>query len=97
MAMTKDEILKIGALARLEIKPGELDALAEHFNGVLKHFALLDEVDTDNVDPFALEDREPVRLREDTPVKNDKREAILDQSPAREGDFIRVPRIGGGN
>ncbi len=42
-----------------------------------------------------MEDSQPIRLREDEVVPYDNREAILDQSPSRDGDFIRVPKIGG--
>ena len=47
------------------------------------------------MDPFTVEDVQPMRMRDDVVHGNDKREAILNQSPSRDGDFIRVPRIGG--
>ena len=73
----------------------ELDSLSEHFNGILDYFSKLGELDLSAVDPFTMEDARPVRLRDDEVEENDRREAILNQSPSREGDFIRVPRIGG--
>lgn len=93
--LSKEEVLKIGRLARLEIAPGELDSLSEHFNGILDYFSKLEELDLRAVDPFTMEDTRPVRLRDDEVGENDRREVILNQSPSREGDFIRVPRIGG--
>lgn len=93
--LTKEEVLKIGKLARLEIAPEELDSLSEHFNNVLNYFSKLEELDLSAVDPFTMEDTQPIRLREDEVTTFAGREAILDQSPSREGDFIRVPKIGG--
>lgn len=93
--LSKEEILKIGKLARLEIAPEELDSLSEHFNSILTYFSKLEELDLSAVNPFTMEDVQPMRLRDDTVKKNSLREAILNQSPSREGDFIRVPRIGG--
>ena len=93
--LSKDEVLKVGKLARLEIAPEELDALSEHFNNILDYFSKLEELDLSTVDPFTMEDVQPIRLREDEVVSHDNREAILDQSPSRDGDFIRVPKIGG--
>ena len=93
--LSKEEVLKIGKLARLEIAPEELDSLSEHLNGILDYFSKLGELDLSAVDPFTMEDARPVRLRDDEVEENDRREAILNQSPSREGDFIRVPRIGG--
>ncbi len=93
--LSKEEVLKIGKLARLEIAAEELDSLSEHFNGILDYFSKLEELDLSAVDPFTMEDTRPIRLRDDEVEENDRREAILNQSPSREGDFIRVPRIGG--
>ena len=93
--LSKEEVLKIGKLARLKIAPEELDSLSEHFNGILDYFSKLEELDLSAVDPFTVEDTRPVRLRDDEVEENERREAILNQSPSREGDFIRVPRIGG--
>ncbi len=94
--LSPEEVLKIGVLARLEIAPEELAPLADHFNGILGYFAALENLDLSGVDPFTVEDAQPMRLRDDVVRQDDRREAILNQSPSREGDFIRVPRIGGG-
>lgn len=94
--ISPEEVLKIGTLARLEIAPEELAPLAEHFNSILEYFATLENLDLTGVDPFTVEDAQPMGLRDDAPADGGHREAILAQSPSREGNFIRVPRIGGG-
>lgn len=95
--LSKEEVLKVGELARLQITPQELDALVAHFNSILQYFSKLDQLDLAGVDPFSLEDAPSLRQREDCALSSDAktREAILSRSPSRDGDFIRVPRIGG--
>ncbi len=93
--LSREEVLKIGKLARLEIAPEELDPLAEHFNSLLDYFTKLEELDLSSVDPFTMEDTQPIVMRPDEVRESPVREAILNQSPSREGDFIRVPKIGG--
>ena len=93
--LTNEEVMKVGKLARLEIAPDELDSLALHFNSILDYFSKLEELDLSAVDPFTMEDAQPMRLREDEVRTYDNREGILEQSPSRDGDFIRVPKIGG--
>ncbi len=93
--ISKEEVLKVGKLARLEIAPDELDPLAEHFNSILDYFSKLEGLDLSNVDPFTMEDAQTLRLREDEVITNEIREDILNQSPSRQGDFIRVPKVGG--
>lgn len=95
MKITSEELKKIGVLARLEVGEDEMEPLKEHFNSILNYFEKLSELDLSDVDPFTLEDSQPLKLRKDEVISWDGRESILNQSPSREGDFIRVPRIGG--
>ncbi|EEX48370.1 MULTISPECIES: Asp-tRNA(Asn)/Glu-tRNA(Gln) amidotransferase subunit GatC [Jonquetella] len=94
--LTKEEILKIGKLARLEIDPSELDALEKHFGSVLSYFEVLKELDVSSVDLADKEGAESMRLEPDEiGDSGSNREAILSQAPQRDGDFFRVPKIGG--
>ncbi len=95
MKITPDDVRKVGLLARLDVGDEEVDGLTDHFNSILEHFGKLDELDLSDVDPLALEEGVPLRLRKDSVTTRPDREAILKQSPSRDGDFIRVPRIGG--
>lgn len=95
--LTKEEILKIGKLARLDIDPDELDGLQGHFARVLEYFEVMKELDVSGISLADSEHGESMPLREDRVNRWDGREALLDQAPDRRGDFIRVPRIGGGD
>ncbi|EFC90106.1 glutamyl-tRNA(Gln) amidotransferase, C subunit [Dethiosulfovibrio peptidovorans DSM 11002] len=95
MKITPEDVKKVGLLARLEVGEDEVGPLTEHFNTILDYFDKMEELDLSDVDPFTIEDAEPLKLRKDEPVRWENRDAILDQSPSRQGDFIKVPRIGG--
>lgn len=95
--LTKEEILKIGKLARLDIDESELESLQAHFESVLGYFEILKELDTSSFSIADSPDGQSMPLREDQVCQWDGREALLDQAPGRQGDFIRVPRIGGGD
>lgn len=97
MNITPEEVKKVGLLARLDVGEEEVGPLTEHFNKILDYFGKMDELDLSEVSAFTVEDSEPMRLRKDEPVVWKDREAILSQSPSRDGDFIKVPKIGGGD
>ena len=97
MNITPGEVKKVGLLARLDVSEEEVGPLTEHFNKILDHFSKMEELDLSGVSAFTVEDSEPIRLRKDEPVIWEGREAILSQSPSRDGDFIKVPKIGGGD
>jgi len=49
--LTKDEILHVAKLAKLDIKDSELDKYAAQLSSVIDYFSELNEVDVKNVDP----------------------------------------------
>ena len=46
MTLTKEEILHIANLARLNVEPAEVDTFRTQLNAILDHVAKLQEVDT---------------------------------------------------
>lgn len=95
-SLSKDDILNIGTLARLHIEADELEGLKNHFDAELGYFEILKELDLSAVRLEDFTEGQTLRLEADEPLSNDLREAILNEAPNRHGDFIRVPRIGGG-
>ncbi len=95
MKITPDDLRRVGVLARLEVGADEIGPLAGHFNSILDYFGKLDQIDLSDIDPFTLDDSQPLRLRKDEVIPWSDRDSILNQSPSRDGDFIKVPRIGG--
>ncbi len=91
--ITRKDVEYMARLARLEVSPEEAEDLVHYFGDILSSFHKLGEVDLSDVVPFGMENAEARPLREDILSRDDRREAILEQVPLREGDYIRVPRI----
>jgi aspartyl-tRNA(Asn)/glutamyl-tRNA(Gln) amidotransferase subunit C len=91
--ITQKDVAYMARLARLEVSPEETEHLVQYFGEILTSFQKLGEVDLSHVVPFGMENAEVRPLREDILSRDDRREAILEQVPLREGDYIRVPRI----
>ena len=93
--MNKEEVLKLARLARIEVSEEEAESLTQEIGSILNYISEIKSADvsdseTDSGD-FALknifrEDGEPHASREFS-------EAILNQAPAREGDYFKVKKI----
>lgn len=92
MSVTKDEVKRIAALARLAEPADRLDALTGELNGILDWVEQLNEVDVEGVEPMA--SAAPMRLpmRTDVISDGDKRDAILKNAPKADEGFFVVPK-----
>ena len=93
MAITRDEVMRIAELARLEIPEARLDRLAGELSQVLDFAATLNRLDLAGLTPsqFAPID---APLREDAvDGRRLPREAALAGAPEREDGFFRVPPV----
>ncbi len=53
MQLTKEEVKHIAQLARLAITDKEVEKFSEQLSNILSHAKMLNEVNTDNVEPIA--------------------------------------------
>ena len=60
MAITRDEVLHVARLARLELTDGEIDRFTEQLSAILEAVAKVSELDLSDVEPTA----HPARPRE---------------------------------
>jgi aspartyl-tRNA(Asn)/glutamyl-tRNA(Gln) amidotransferase subunit C len=94
MALSRDEVRRIAALARLRLSPGEESRLAGELSAILDYVRQLEELDVSGVEPMthALAQGEtPFRADEVTPgLAPDE---ALANAPARSGTCFQVPRI----
>jgi aspartyl-tRNA(Asn)/glutamyl-tRNA(Gln) amidotransferase subunit C len=65
MTISRDEVLYVSHLARLEIPSEEMESLASQIDDILSYVATLKEADTTNVDPTAQSLSLVNRFRED--------------------------------
>jgi len=95
-SISRKDVARVAKLSRLEMKPGELDAFTAQLRAILGYVHLLDEVNTDGVEPMAHAIDVRDVLREDVPTPMLPRDAALANAPATDGDFFLVPQILGG-
>ncbi len=93
MRVSREEVQRVAALARLELTPDEEGLLVEHFDRVLSYMEKLNEIDTDNVEPMAHAVEVPSPLREDRVTSTANTQLLLGNAPARYRDFFQVPKV----
>jgi aspartyl-tRNA(Asn)/glutamyl-tRNA(Gln) amidotransferase subunit C len=91
MAISRDEVLHVARLARLELAEDELERFAEQLNAILEAVGKVGELDLEGVEPTA----HPLDLvnvwAEDEPRPCLSADDALENAPEREGDSFRVP------
>ncbi len=93
MAISRDQVLHIGQLARLGLRDEEVDRLTSQLSVILGHFEALAAVETDAVDPTA----HPLPLqnimRSDSVAPSLPRDEALGNAPEVEDGLIRVQAV----
>jgi len=95
--LTRSDVEHVAHLARLGMTPGELDRLQGQLNHILEQYAKLAELDTDAIPPTAQTIELENILRDDIATPSLPQAVVLRNAPVREGDFIVVPPILGGD
>lgn len=80
-------------LARLDLTPDEQEQLTGQLDRILDYVDKLNELDTDNVEPMSHAVNVVNVLRPDRAVNRPRTEALLSNAPARDDDFLSVPKI----
>ena len=86
-------IEQLAALARLRLTPAETEALKEHLHRMLSYVEKLRQVNTEGIEPMAHAVDVAAPLRADEVANQPNTEALLQNAPARNGNFFVVPRI----
>ena len=89
---TRDEILRIARLSRLELSDDEISELTERLSAILDHVRRLDSVRTDDIKPMAHASEAGNVLRDDEPTISLPASDALSNSNDTEGAHFRVPR-----
>ena len=93
VAITREEVRQIAALARLRLEPAEEERLTADLDHILEAFARLSTLDTSAVEPTAQVEEDRTAFRDDVAANPPASEALLANAPARDGRFFRVPKI----
>jgi aspartyl-tRNA(Asn)/glutamyl-tRNA(Gln) amidotransferase subunit C len=91
MPITRDQVLHVAKLARLDLRDDEVDRLTDELGAILEAVSKVAELDLADVPPTS----HPLDLvnvwAEDEPHAPLAVEEALANAPAREGDLFRVP------
>jgi aspartyl-tRNA(Asn)/glutamyl-tRNA(Gln) amidotransferase subunit C len=89
--ITRDEVVHVARLARLELSEDELERFGAQLSAILEAVGKVAELDLSDVEPTA----HPLELvnvgAEDEPRPSLPVEEALANAPEREGNFFRVP------
>lgn len=93
MKISRKDVEHVALLARLELTEEEIEEYTGQLDSILEYAAMLDRLDTDNVEPAA----HAVPLhnvhRTDEVRRSIEREKALQNAPDSEDGFFRVPKI----
>ncbi|MGH2319634.1 Asp-tRNA(Asn)/Glu-tRNA(Gln) amidotransferase subunit GatC [Planococcus sp. SE5232] len=91
--MTKEEVIEVAHLARLAITNEEAEHFADQLEAITNAMELLNELDTDNVEPTTHVLQMVNVLREDKSIPGLDRELVLKNVKEHEGGQVKVPTI----
>jgi aspartyl-tRNA(Asn)/glutamyl-tRNA(Gln) amidotransferase subunit C len=95
MAITREDVLHVAALARLEIPEDEVDAVRDQLGAILDAVGKVSELDLADVEPMTHPLDRVNEWAEDEPRPSLPQEEALANAPdPAEGSF-RVPAVGG--
>ena len=93
MKITKEEVLHVAHLARLDIDESNMDTLAGQIGKILDYVDMLSQVDTEGVKPTTHAIFLTNAFREDVEtVQMDREKALLNAPDKQDGNFV-VPKV----
>jgi aspartyl-tRNA(Asn)/glutamyl-tRNA(Gln) amidotransferase subunit C len=93
--ITPEAVAKVAKLARLSLDADELRRATEQLSDVLDHFADIDALDLDGVEPMTHPTPIANVMRDDIELDGLDRDEVLAAAPAAEsGRFVVPPIIG---
>ena len=93
MKITKDEVMHVANLARLDMDEASIDKFADQIGTILEYVDVLNRVDTQGVTPTSHAISLTNVFREDREQKALERDKALANAPQKEdGNFV-VPKV----
>jgi aspartyl-tRNA(Asn)/glutamyl-tRNA(Gln) amidotransferase subunit C len=96
MKISREDVLRVAALAHLDFAEPELETMRRQLDSILSYIEKLNELDTATVEPLAqviVGGQANPPLREDELRQDDVARRVLDQAPDAAPPFFRVPRV----
>jgi aspartyl-tRNA(Asn)/glutamyl-tRNA(Gln) amidotransferase subunit C len=89
----KEELEHSAWLARIELSEAEKELFEQQLSSILEYFAVLDEVDTTDVEPTYHVIGITDVVREDEPKEGLSQADVLRNAPKKEEGYFKSPRI----
>ena len=93
MEINRQILEKLSQLSALKISAEEEKEMAFFLTQVLSHFENIKKIDTQGVPPLFSPLKPALSLREDKVLDFKAKEALLDQSPKKEGSLVKAPSV----
>ena len=94
MAITREDVLHVAALAQLELSEAEIARMTEQLGDILEAVGKVSELDLSDVPPTSHPLSVVNVLRPDEPRPSLPLEDVFANAPERDGDHFRVPPTG---
>ena len=93
MPVDADTVHRIAHLARIAVADNEIEHLRGELNAILAFVEQLSEVDVAGVEPMTSVTPMAMKKRADVVTDGGDAEAVLQNAPAREGNYFVVPKV----
>lgn len=93
MAITKEDVVKVAGLARLNITDENAELFTTQFTRILEHVEKLSEVDTSGVQPTTTTVPLVPHMREDKVKESLSNKDALQNSASIDNGSFKVPKI----
>ena len=93
MKFNKENLLKLGKLAKLSIKDDKLESLSSDLSSIVKFIDRLQKINTEDIDPTSNSLDQNLILREDIAININTADEVLENAPEKELNFYSVPKV----
>ena len=93
MSLSRQAVEKVSLLARLRLSDEELDRMTVQLGQIVDYMALLNELNTDGVEPMAHAIEVTNVFRADEARPSLPREEVLANAPSHDGECYLVPAV----
>jgi aspartyl-tRNA(Asn)/glutamyl-tRNA(Gln) amidotransferase subunit C len=93
MSISKEEVIRIAELVKLEFEKEEIDDFTEKLSLVLQYIDKLKEIDTDTIQPTYYPHKIKGLMREDVVKKSLTKENVLSNALDKQDGYFKIPRI----
>ena len=93
MSVSKDDVRHLATLSQINVSDEQAEALTTQLDNIVKYINMLDELDTEGVEPtFQVTGLQNV-MRDDAIEEQLPRETLLALAPDQEAGQVKVPKV----